>query len=127
MKREIWWVFTFPLRIKVVAPEKPSEHPNIRRIRHGIGVQLFGTTEENVMCKYEGHWKLDKKHGLGICTYPDKSVYNGNMVEDVRIGYGKYTWPNGDVYDGNWKEEKMEGGGKFYHHSVWSTNFLTLG
>ncbi len=30
-----------------------------RRVRHGKGVQLFGTTEESVICKYEGRWEKD--------------------------------------------------------------------
>ena len=81
-----------------------------------MGVQLFAASDENVLCKYEGHWDRDKKHGTGICTYPDKSFYNGNMKHDIREGYGKFTWANGDTYEGNWKEGRMEGGGKFIHH-----------
>ena len=48
-----------------------------KSIRHGFGIQLFGTTQENFICKYEGYWNRDKMHGNCKCFYPDKSFYEG--------------------------------------------------
>ena len=40
------------------------------------------------MCKYEGYWDRDTKHGEGKCTYPDGSTYWGEMVHNIRHGNG---------------------------------------
>jgi len=61
---------------------------------------------------------MDQMNGIGKCTYPDKSVYNGNLKNGVKDGYGKFVWANGDSYDGNWKDGRIEGGGKFIHNEV---------
>ena len=85
-------------------------------MRHGVGIQLFGTTEDNLLCKYEGEWDCDQRSGEGICIFPDKSKYHGTLKNAIKDGYGKFTWPNGDSYEGNWRNERMDGGGKFMHH-----------
>ena len=92
--------------------------PNTKKTRHGLGIQIFGLSSDSLICKYEGSWERDKKHGQGVCYYPDKSMYQGTFNHDIKDGYGKFTWSNGDVYDGNWKDDRMEGGGKFTHHGV---------
>lgn len=97
-----------------------------KRVRHGVGVQIFFDQEGGVLCKYEGSWDRDRKHGEGRCYFPDKSFYFGQMKQDVMDGYGQYTWANGDVYQGNWKNGRFEGGGKFVHHDVLLINPLLL-
>jgi len=91
---------------------------SLRSVRHGEGVQIFGVqNDQTFLCKYEGEWQKDKKHGRGICYYPDKSVYEGYFVNDLFEGSnGKFVWANGDVYFGDWKNGKMEGEGIFTHH-----------
>ena len=59
-----------------------SSKPVLKRARHGLGVQLFGTTSASYLCKYEGWWHMDQKHGEGKCTYPDKSSYWGLLKMD---------------------------------------------
>lgn len=89
---------------------------SLRSVRHGEGVQIFGVTDFNFICKYEGEWQKDKKHGRGICYFSDKSIYEGYYVNDVFEGSnGKFVWPNGDSYFGDWKNGKMEGEGIFTH------------
>jgi len=68
---------------------------------------LFGTTTDNYLCKYEGYWEKDKKHGEAKCCFPDKAIYEGQMKNDLKEGYGKFIWPNGDVYEGNWKNNRF--------------------
>lgn len=67
------------------------------------------------MCKYEGFWDRDQKHGKGITTYPDQSMYIGDQKNGIKYGRGKYVWSSGDSYEGGWKNNKMEGPGVFKH------------
>jgi hypothetical protein len=65
-------------------------------VRHGFGIQIFGASNDDFLCKYEGFWERDKMHGECRCYYPDKATYEGNMKSDVKEGFGVFTWPNGD-------------------------------
>jgi hypothetical protein len=85
--------------------------------RHGLGVQLFGVNETTSLCRYEGYWDRDKKHGQGNCFFPDKSIYDGNFVNDLFEGFGKFSWANNDIYIGEWKDGKMDGEGEFKHNA----------
>jgi hypothetical protein len=67
------------------------------------------------MCKYEGFWDRDLKHGKGITTYPDQSMFVGDLKQGIKHGRGKYVWSSGDSYEGGWKNNKMEGPGIFRH------------
>ena len=42
------------------------------------------------------------KHGKGLETYPNGSVYQGEFVNGKREGKGFFKWPNGEEYDGEW-------------------------
>jgi len=52
-----------------------------------------------------------KMHGLGIETYYDGSVYNGEFKNGLNHGYGVYTTAGGDVYAGKWKNGNLNGPG----------------
>ena len=65
------------------------------------------------MCKYEGNWFKDEKHGFGRTFFPDGSKYEGNLNMGVKDGFGKFEWPNGESYDGRWRAGKMDGAGVF--------------
>jgi len=120
------------------APKKPAQEPldenkeqmiptNLyKRVRHGVGVQIFPSTEGGFLCKYEGNWDRDRKNGEGRCHFSDKSCYLGQMKYDVMDGYGQHTWENGNIYQGNWKNGRFEGGGKFVHNDVWNIYFFIL-
>jgi len=101
------------------------------RVRQGRGVQLFGRTEESdLVCKYAGEWRDDKKNGQGHCVYPDGSEFKGRFVDNVFEGEGSYSWPvnettgNRNVYCGQWAAGKMEGKGEFRHHSGYTLKGL---
>ena len=98
-------------------PQDPSHMPKFRRVRHGLGINCYGRTEgEGVLCKYEGHWDRDQKHGEGYLVFPDGSSYEGSFKHDVIDGYGLFEWKHkGHKYEGNWKDGRMEGGGEFTH------------
>ncbi|KRX01797.1 hypothetical protein PPERSA_00507 [Pseudocohnilembus persalinus] len=96
--------------------QDPQAKENGKPVRHGYGIQLYGTTKENFLCKYEGQWVLDKQNGDCRMEFPDKAIYVGNIKDGVKEGFGKFIWPNGDIYEGNWRNNRFEGGGTFTHH-----------
>ena len=115
------------------AEASPEFIQTARAVRHGFGVQLFGTTANSLLCKYEGQWNMDRKHGTGTCTYPDGAVYSGAFQHDLRTGFGKFVWSNGNTYEGNWKDDRMEGTGTFRYSSgqilkgFFRNNYLCVG
>jgi hypothetical protein len=82
-------------------------------VRHGKGVQLYLSGDNEAMSKYEGGWEKDKMHGEGLMVFPDKSIYIGSYVKGMREGKGKYAWGTGEEYEGQWKKNRIEGIGKF--------------
>mmetsp|Transcript_1641 Transcript_1641/g.1140 ORF Transcript_1641/g.1140 Transcript_1641/m.1140 type:complete len:106 (-) Transcript_1641:784-1101(-) len=88
-----------------------------RLMRHGYGVQIFGKTANNNVCKYEGNWNKDRKQGQGNSVFPDDSMYSGDWTADTFNGFGKFIWNNGCTYEGYWKQGRMEGMGIFRHPS----------
>jgi hypothetical protein len=42
---------------------------------------------------YMGEWKNGVKHGKGVMTYTDGSIYKGQWVDGHREGDGTYTYP----------------------------------
>jgi hypothetical protein len=42
--------------------------------------------------KYEGQWKLSKKHGEGVMAFQDGKKYNGEYVNDKKHGMGTIEW-----------------------------------
>ncbi|CDW71335.1 phosphatidylinositol-4-phosphate 5-kinase-like protein [Stylonychia lemnae] len=90
--------------------------PRLRQIRHGYGIQLFGRSEQNILCLYVGQFDRDMKSNKGKAIYPDGSTYEGQFKSDKFDGYGVFTFaslPNGSKfkYDGYWKNGKMQGQG----------------
>jgi hypothetical protein len=102
--------------IKNLETYNEEAQKKLKMVRHGVGVQLFGVTENSSLCRYEGEWSKDKKNGRGICYYPDRSTYEGFFVNDLFEGYGKFYWPTNDIYIGEWKAGRMEGEGEFKHN-----------
>jgi hypothetical protein len=95
----------------------PEEKHSLSKIRHGQGVQLFPTTSQDILCKYQGEWFKDKRHGKGECYYPNGDAYKGAFQNDKRHGLGVYDWTDGKKYEGEWKNDMMEGKGTFIHPS----------
>jgi hypothetical protein len=44
----------------------------------------------------------------GIWTYPDGTVYEGDVVNGKQHGKGKYTWPDGAVYEGDFVDSQIK-------------------
>ena len=86
---------------------------------------------------YEGEWSLGRRHGNGVCLYPDGSLYEGNWLrgrehgrgclmthnrsiiyegewqDGLMQGKGVYTYANGDVYRGEFREGHRHGSGLY--------------
>jgi len=58
------------------------------------------TNASEVLCKYEGEWKNDKRTGQGLCIFPNGDLYQGKMHNDKRHGQGTYQWKDGRKYEG---------------------------
>ena len=43
-------------------------------------------------CHYSGEWVQNKRHGLGIYTWPSGAKYEGEYKYDRRHGNGKLTY-----------------------------------
>jgi hypothetical protein len=75
--------------------------------------------------KYKGCLVNSKATGLGICVWPDESVYEGEWKDNKFYGKGKYRWPDGSFYEGQWIDNKMDGQGKLtwpsktYYEGSW--------
>lgn len=60
---------------------------------------------------YEGEFKQDQYHGLGMLVNADGEKYNGEFKNGKRHGYGCSENPDGSVYDGQWEGDKPHGEG----------------
>ena len=97
-------------------PEKDKEPPPqiaLKKVRHGFGVQIYETEEDDQCKKYEGQWEKDKRQGFGYCLYANGSNYTGYFKNDLREGHGKMVWEEGWEYDGVWREGRLFGKGNF--------------
>ncbi|MCI5123013.1 MAG: hypothetical protein D3925_00680 [Candidatus Electrothrix sp. AR5] len=54
----------------------------------------------------------NKRHGHGLCIYPDGGQYEGEWRNDKRHGPGTYLDPNGGSYEGQWKDGMEENRGQ---------------
>ncbi len=87
-------------------------------MRHGRGIQIYGKTPgassnlNSSLCKYEGEWAYDKRHGRGQCVFLDESSYCGDFRNDEIEGNGVFTRPDGTRYDGEWSYGRMHGTGE---------------
>ena len=79
-------------------------------MRHGKGNWIENVNGEGAT--YAGDYYKDKKHGIGIYTWPSGNQYRGNYVNDKRNGYGEMYWTDGSFYKGEWKDGIQNGKGK---------------
>jgi radial spoke head protein 1 len=76
---------------------KGERHPTTN-LRHGFGIMSY--RDGSV---YTGNFEHDKRHGFGKCWYPDGlGVYTGFWANGQRNGLGKMVYSNGEVYHGEW-------------------------
>lgn len=76
--------------------------------KHGQG-SLTSHAEDG--WTYEGEFKQDHFHGLGMLSKSDGEKYNGEFKNGKRHGYGCSEQTDGSVYDGQWENDKPHGEG----------------
>ena len=77
--------------------------------RHGVGLCIYpeGTV-------YEGEWANDKQHGHGLCAFPSGNVYVGQWKDGVIEGRGIMLYQDSDIFEGMWVRGVCDGEGTFY-------------
>ena len=61
---------------------------------------------------YTGHWNnLDQRHGRGVQTSSDGSIYEGYLKFDACCGKGRLIKYNGDYYQGDFQDDMFHGYG----------------
>ena len=63
--------------------------------------------------KYEGQLLKGLRHGQGIYTWRDGTVYSGTWHRDLEHGCGEKRYANGDKYSGSWKNGMYDGQGTY--------------
>jgi hypothetical protein len=102
-------------------PNKDSyEGDFLDGIREGRGTYLYFASAD----RYDGEWKVNRKHGIGKMYYNKKGEYQGYWENGRRHGEGVFTYPNGDVYSGWWRFGEKEGTG---HYTSGSTGMTLFG
>ena len=48
-----------------------------------------------------------KRHGSGVLTLVNGTVYDGQWDSDFMNGQGKMIYPNGDEYSGTWHKNRV--------------------
>ncbi|MBR5498497.1 MAG: TIR domain-containing protein [Clostridia bacterium] len=92
----------------VKTQRKPEPVPEkIVYVEKFYGEDVFG---EYV---YSGNMCKGVRHGKGLSTYSDSSLYAGEYFNDRRQGHGRHVVPNGGVYEGEYYNDKRNGHGKF--------------
>ena len=79
---------------------------NIKNQRHGKGLQSW-----NDGSMYEGYWKNDKANGRGRLIHANGDVYEGEWLNDKAHGKGIYIHADGAMYEGYWEQDKQHGKG----------------
>lgn len=87
--------------------------------RHGHGVMTYNNyySEKPNICRYEGQWQYDKRHGFGKAEFPDGSVYEGEWQNGLRCGFGIWYFKKDKTikaYSGYWLNDVFHGKGTSY-------------
>ena len=53
---------------------------------HGYGIYTYPSG--NI---YKGEWKNNKRHGIGVCHFKDRSTREGTFENDKEIGVSIHT------------------------------------
>ena len=56
--------------------------------------------------RYEGQWKMGKRHGKGGYYYSDGGSYVGDWLDDRIQGKGVSHYSNGNMYEGDWVDQR---------------------
>ncbi len=84
------------------------------------GVGVFTWENGDV---YEGEYSNGARNGNGLFIWADGKRYEGDFVDDRREGVGKLEWADGTFYEGEFVNGKMHGKGRL----VWSNGEVYVG
>lgn len=61
--------------------------------------------------EYKGEWSktTNLRHGRGIQTWGDGSLFEGYWQDDKANGRGRLIHADGEVYDGQWLDDMAHG------------------
>lgn len=104
-----------PTTKSVIPADDEEEDENVGCIagncENGYGIYVHESGE-----RYEGDFRMGRRHGMGVQYYPDgKMKYKGDFQADLRAGYGAYYFPNGDKYVGLFQNNLPNGKGTYYY------------
>lgn len=104
-----------PTTTSVLPADDEEEDENVGCIagncENGYGIYVHESGE-----RYEGDFRMGRRHGMGVQYYPDgKMKYKGDFQADLRAGYGAYYFPNGDKYVGLFQNNLPNGKGTYYY------------
>jgi len=71
----------------------------------------FSHKKLGITCTYEGEWKDDMPHGLGLKIWSDGASFVGSWNGGRFHGYGTHSWASGNKYEGMWKNHMRNGYG----------------
>ena len=63
--------------------------------------------------RYEGEWKNNKKHGIGVYKFSNCDVYEGEFKAGYKHGKGVYRFASGEKYEGEFANNLISGTGKY--------------
>jgi len=69
----------------------------------------YSATQKQMCNNYKGQFKAGKRHGSGIFSYANGSVYEGDWVDNQKDGVGVFIFDDGTVYEGPFKQDRMCG------------------
>lgn len=76
--------------------------------RHGRGVCVWPDGK-----RYCGEWRHGVISGTGEMTWPDGRSYEGQFEAGVKQGTGTFRWKDGRKYEGDWEDDFQHGHGVF--------------
>ncbi len=108
------------INVESLPNEKPKKEVEPEKNRgcvsgncsEGYGIAINGRSSE----RYEGGWKLGKRHGYGKEYYKDGVLkYEGTFANSVYNGNGTYYYKSGEKYSGNFYNGKMHGSQSIFY------------
>ena len=70
---------------------------------------------------YEGEFEKSQRHGIGTMRWASGNAYVGKWVHGKKHGKGMYKYVSGGVYEGDWNDDERRGKARCYRALVIST------
>ncbi|KAJ0407354.1 hypothetical protein P43SY_004782 [Pythium insidiosum] len=80
--------------------------------RHGHGQRVW-RLEPGREKTYDGDWRDDEMHGIGVVELPNAFKYVGELQHGQFHGQGVISYTNGDSYEGEFARGALHGSGTF--------------